>query len=119
MDRSRWDELRSALAAAFKSRTRDEWADAFYGTDACVTPVLTYDEALAHPHLVDRHTCTAIDGVDQPAPRLGSRVPPRRCPPGRARSGLADQLRDWTSDADLPRLRAPCRTTPLYGRAGL
>ena len=39
-NRERWPELRAVLGAAFRSRTRDEWADAFSGTDACVTPFL-------------------------------------------------------------------------------
>lgn len=94
-ERPRWDELRTALTAAFKSRTRDEWADAFYGTDACVTPVLTYDEALVHPHLVDRDTFTTIGGVSQPAPapRFSRAVP--STPSESRTASLADQVRDW------------------------
>jgi len=37
-DESRAGELRDVLAAAFRSRTMAEWASAFAGTDACVTP---------------------------------------------------------------------------------
>jgi alpha-methylacyl-CoA racemase len=75
-DLSRADELREAFAAAFKSKTMSEWSEIFAGTDACVTPVLTYDEALEHQHFRDRATFTRIDGVDQPrpAPRF-SRTP--------------------------------------------
>ncbi|KQX19615.1 MULTISPECIES: CaiB/BaiF CoA transferase family protein [unclassified Sphingomonas] len=75
-DSSRADELRAALAAAFATRTMSEWADVFAGTDACVTPVLTYAEALENQHFRDRETFTRIDGVDQPrpAPRF-SRTP--------------------------------------------
>jgi CoA-transferase family III len=47
---------------------RDEWAEIFAGTDACVTPVLDYDEALGHPHLVARESFVTIDGLEQPAP---------------------------------------------------
>lgn len=75
-DEARHGELREAIAAAFRSRTMREWAEVFAGTDACVTPVMTYTEALAHPHLADRGVFTRIDGVDQPrpAPRF-SRTP--------------------------------------------
>jgi len=75
-DRSQWPELRAALTTAFKARTRDEWAELFFGTDACVTPVLSYDEALAHPHLAARRTLTRIDEIDQasPAPRFSRSV---------------------------------------------
>lgn len=75
-DTSRAEELREALAAAFKTKTMSEWSEIFTGTDACVTPVLTYAEALENQHLRDRATFTRIDGVDQPrpAPRF-SRTP--------------------------------------------
>ena len=45
-----WASSARALAEVFKQRTRDEWAAFFEGTDACVAPVLTLDEAPAHPH---------------------------------------------------------------------
>jgi alpha-methylacyl-CoA racemase len=67
-DRRGWPRLREALAAAFATRTRDEWAAAFSGTDACVAPVLSMAEAPAHAHLAARGTFIAIDGVVQPAP---------------------------------------------------
>ena len=75
-DESRADELRDALAGAFGKRTMAEWAEVFAGTDACVTPVLTFEEALENPHLVEREVFTSIGGVDQPrpAPRF-SRTP--------------------------------------------
>lgn len=67
-DRGHREELRRILAAAFASRTRDEWAAVFDGTDACVTPVLSYHEAEADAHLRARGTLIDIDGVVQPAP---------------------------------------------------
>jgi alpha-methylacyl-CoA racemase len=68
LDTDRWGELREVLQAAFASRPRDEWAELFAGENACVTPVLTYDEALEHPHLRARGTYLELDGVAQPAP---------------------------------------------------
>ncbi|KAH9901935.1 alpha-methylacyl-CoA racemase [Xylariomycetidae sp. FL2044] len=47
-DRAHWPELRRLFAAAFASRTRDEWESVFDGQDACVTPVLTYAELERH-----------------------------------------------------------------------
>lgn len=75
-DHARADELRGAFAGAFKTKTMSEWSEIFAGTDACVTPVLTYAEALENQHFRDRATFTRIDGVDQPrpAPRF-SRTP--------------------------------------------
>ena len=60
----------------FAGKTRDEWAEIFAGTDACVTPVLTWSEAATDPHLGARATVIDAGGVDQaaPAPRF-SRTP--------------------------------------------
>jgi alpha-methylacyl-CoA racemase len=70
MDRTSWPLLRKMFAEAFLSRTRDEWAEVFGDTDACVTPVLTLEEAVSHPHLVARGVFTS-DGAAAPAPRFG------------------------------------------------
>jgi alpha-methylacyl-CoA racemase len=67
-DPARWPGIRSALEAAFASRTRDEWAEVFEGTDACVAPVLSLREAADHPHLAKRETFVEVGGVVQPAP---------------------------------------------------
>jgi alpha-methylacyl-CoA racemase len=60
----------------FAGKTRDEWAKIFDGTDACVTAVLTWSEAVDDPHLNARATVVNAGGVDQaaPAPRF-SRTP--------------------------------------------
>ena len=60
------------FTARFASKTREEWATIFAGTDACVTPVLTWSEAADDPHLSARATVINNGGVDQaaPAPRF-------------------------------------------------
>jgi alpha-methylacyl-CoA racemase len=76
-DRDRWPELRDRLAAAFRTRTRAEWAEVFEGSDACVMPVLRPSEATVHPHNQDRGTFVAVGDVPQPAPAPRfSRTPP-------------------------------------------
>ena len=67
-DREHWPELCDVLAAVFVTRTRDEWAAEL--ADACVSPVLTIDEAPTHPHNLARRLF--VDGVPAPAPRFGS-----------------------------------------------
>ncbi len=42
------------LEIKFLSKTRQEWAGIFAGSDACVTPVLTYEEAAIHPQNMAR-----------------------------------------------------------------
>ena len=72
-----WPAIRERFTALFATRSRDDWARIFDGTDACVTPVLTFTEASEHPHLASRQSLTTLGGVLQsaPAPRF-SRTPP-------------------------------------------
>ena len=74
---ARYDEMKAIFTERFASRTRDEWTAVFAGTDACVTPVLSWTEAAANEHLVARSTVLTVDGVDQaaPAPRFSRTAP--------------------------------------------
>ncbi|ABP54573.1 CaiB/BaiF CoA transferase family protein [Salinispora tropica] len=67
-DPENWPALREAWARLFRTRTRDEWATLFTGSDACVAPVLDWTEAPVHPHLAARETFVEHHGVTQPAP---------------------------------------------------
>jgi alpha-methylacyl-CoA racemase len=69
-------QMRDVFAERFASRTRDEWTQVFAGTDACVTPVLTWTEAATNEHLNARSTVITAHGAEQaaPAPRF-SRTP--------------------------------------------
>ena len=67
-DRARWPEMTSRLAAVFRTRTRDEWAEYFAETDACVTPVLGPFEAHEHPHNAARGTFVESGGGRPPEP---------------------------------------------------
>lgn len=61
-------ERRDKVARVFATKTRDQWAELFSATDGCVSPVLSMDEAEAHPHARARNAFPEIDGVSQPAP---------------------------------------------------
>lgn len=69
---ARWAELTGRLATTFATHARDHWAELFAGTDACLTPVLTAQEARLHPHHRERETYMERDGVSQvrPVPRF-------------------------------------------------
>ena len=71
-DEAAWPELRAKLAAAFATRARDEWADLFAGTNACVSAVLWPSEARTHVHAVARDAF--LRDEPGPAPRF-SRTP--------------------------------------------
>ena len=68
MDMRWWPSLKIRLADLFLTRTRDDWCAMLAGTDACVAPVLDWDEAPRHPHNLARSTFVQADGVMQPAP---------------------------------------------------
>jgi alpha-methylacyl-CoA racemase len=67
-DPTTWPALKERFADVFATRSRDEWAAHFAGTDACVAPVLTLTEAPQHPHNVERETFVDLGGVSQPSP---------------------------------------------------
>jgi alpha-methylacyl-CoA racemase len=67
-DAADWPRGKKVLADVFLTRTRDEWAATFEGSDACVSPVLTMAEAPSHPHAVARDAFVEVGGVVQPAP---------------------------------------------------
>jgi alpha-methylacyl-CoA racemase len=94
-DRDRWPELKARFAEVFATRSRDDWAGVFAGTDACVTPVLAFGEVAAHPHLAARATLVDPAGVPQAAPaprfsRTGTTVPEPAAAPEDAAAILAD-----------------------------
>lgn len=95
-DPTGWPMLRESFTTTIAARTRDEWAEVFDGTDACVTPVLTWDEAAAAGHLVERGTLVEVDGVVQaaPAPRFSRTT---SAPPTAVRVGddTEQVMADW------------------------
>lgn len=73
-DRTRWPEQQNMLEAIFATKTRDEWEKMFALTDACITPVLDYAEAAAHPVNAVRNALVQQGAFTHPqiAPRLSS-----------------------------------------------
>ena len=71
------------LETVFAQKPMAEWAKIFAGSDACVTPVLTYEEAADDPHMASRAALTTVDGLRHPAvaPRMGGGNPvPKNMP---------------------------------------
>lgn len=65
-----WPALRAQFAERFRSATRDHWEQVFSGTDACVTPALSLEDAPAHPANTQRGSF--IDGLPAAAPRFSA-----------------------------------------------
>lgn len=77
LDRESWPEMKTKLQAVFSTKTQHEWTLIFDGSDACVTPVLSFK----HPIPNSTHTSGLTDKqwprqakYPQPAPLL-SRTP--------------------------------------------
>jgi alpha-methylacyl-CoA racemase len=108
-DRGGWPELRRRFAQVFATKTRDAWCAAFDGSDACFSPVLTFEEAGDHPHNVARGGHVTLGQVRQPAPAPRfSRTPgAARHPPPERGAGGADALSEWGfTDTEIEQLRA-------------
>ncbi|QNJ92146.1 CoA transferase [Mycolicibacterium fluoranthenivorans] len=82
-DMARWEELRTTFTDVFKTKTRDEWAQIFAGSDACATPVLAFGEVLSEPHVAERDTFyeTGAGLQPMPAPRFSRSRPGQPTPP--------------------------------------
>ncbi|MEU5795226.1 CaiB/BaiF CoA-transferase family protein [Streptomyces sp. NPDC047813] len=109
-DLTRWPELRAAVAARFRDRTREEWTARFADSDACVAPVLSLREAPHHPHLAARSTFTDHGGITQPAPAPRFSATPTAVRTGPALPGADTETvaRDW----DIPALTGDDRPAP-------
>jgi len=71
-EKAHWPRVQERIARTIATRTRDEWAERFAGSDACVTPVLSLGEAPLHAHNTARGTFVEADGAWAPqcAPRF-------------------------------------------------
>ena len=61
-----WPELKNIMSSKIKSKSRSEWIEIFKDSDACVSPVLSMEEAKKHPHNIEREAFINIDGFNQP-----------------------------------------------------
>lgn len=114
-DPSRWPQLRERISDAIARRTRAEWEQIYRGTDSCVTPVLTFDEAAEDPHNAERGLYRRVNGVlnPAPAPRF-SRTPARQpSPPPKDVVSLDGIETRWAADPAVVATPALERTTAL------
>jgi alpha-methylacyl-CoA racemase len=69
LDTSQWSTRKGELQDLFRTRTRDEWCSVTDGIgDACLSPVLSLDEAPTHEHNLDREAFVFRDGMHYPSP---------------------------------------------------
>ena len=94
-DRPGWPALRDRFATAFRTRSRDEWADLPEAPAACITPVLSLAEAPGHPHNLARGTFVGDPQIPGPAPRFAA-TPSQLAP--MPNTPAADLLARWGVD---------------------
>ncbi|WP_299791535.1 CaiB/BaiF CoA-transferase family protein [uncultured Marivita sp.] len=96
-DRDAWPVLSQRLKELFAQHPLAHWTALFEGTDACVAPVLSPQEAAAHPHNSARGTWVVQDGTLQAtaAPRFDGqspRIPPAICTRGQHSERILSEL---------------------------
>jgi alpha-methylacyl-CoA racemase len=96
-DVARWPELRAILTETFMKHDRDHWARVFSGSDACVTPVLSFAEIETEPHNTERGSFYKVgDSVfPMPAPRFSRTQPGQPTPPRAPGEDNDAVLSDW------------------------
>lgn len=107
--RSEWPKMKETVARVFKSKTRDEWNALMEHTDVCYAPVLSMDEAAAHPHNVHRQTFVEVGGLTQaaPAPRFSETAPAIPAPAAHPGQHTDAVLADFGFSADdIAKLRS-------------
>jgi alpha-methylacyl-CoA racemase len=108
-DPTRWPQAKIAITRIFRSKTRAEWTAVFAGSDACVVPVLDWQEATEHPYLAARNTFIEVDGIRQPAPapRFSRTVPDTPTAPASiSAENTAVALSGWVDAARLDHWRS-------------
>jgi len=105
--REAWPEMRKAIAARMAEKTQADWCRRLESEEVCVTPVLNYREAAAHPHLAARKTFRDDWGLRQPAPtpRFSHTPGELTYPPALPGAHTQEVLREFgLSDADIAEL---------------
>lgn len=101
-DQTRWAELRDLITVTLADKTRDQWVEAFAGTDACLSAVLDFDEAARDPHNAQRGLYQEVSGVQHPAPAPRFSRTPARTPEAPSAQVLdtGEVLRRWANETD-------------------
>ena len=93
-DPQRRAQIADRFAAAFRTRTADEWHQLLNETDICAKPVLSLDEALADPHNLARQMIVEVATPDGGQMRQAGVAPKLSATPGRVRSGAPTRGQD-------------------------
>ena len=95
-----WAALKPLVAAAFASKTREQWCELLEGSNVCFAPVLSLAEVAEHPHHRARRSFVEVDGQLQPAPAPRFSQTPAADPVESAAADVRDLLASTGLDED-------------------
>lgn len=100
-NRENWPAMKQTLAETFGAQTLEHWTERFDGVDACVTPVLTPSETLAHPHATTRRMFAQLGDVTHPVPgpHLSDSSDEAWAPSDAGAVSVDEVLADWSAEA--------------------
>ncbi|GHB34336.1 alpha-methylacyl-CoA racemase [Pseudovibrio japonicus] len=104
MSMKEWPRLEEQIGNAIKAKSLEHWTGVFAGTDACVAPVLSIEEANAASLNTERGNRIRLGGVTQaaPAPRFSRTVPQAPEPAGKTGDHTSQILQELGfSEADI------------------
>ncbi len=93
-DASRREEIRRAFAAAFRTRSADEWHRLLNDADVCAKPVLSLEEALSDEHNIARGMVVEVPTPDGGRMRQAGVAAKLSATPGRIRGGAPARGQD-------------------------
>jgi alpha-methylacyl-CoA racemase len=103
-DTRAWPGMRAMIETRIAGKSRGEWTAVFAGTDACVAPVLSFDEAVTHEHNTARGTHVTTDGLTRPAPAPRFSRTPSQISRNRQTDARSTLAPFGFSDAEVERL---------------
>ncbi len=93
-DPQRREQMRAAFAAAFRTRTADEWHELLNRVDVCAKPVLSLEEALTDEHNIAREMVIEVPTPDGRRMRQAGVAAKLSATPGRVRGGAPRRGQD-------------------------
>jgi len=99
-DKSKWEQLNHEISAKFQTKTRNEWRKIFHNTDACVEPVLNFNEVESNLQNQSRNIFIRENNILQAniAPKFSRSVPQNRLKQVSELKTCNQILREWNID---------------------
>ena len=99
-DKSKWEQLTQEISAKFLTKTRKEWSKIFHNTDACVEPVLNFDEVESNLQNQSRNIFIRENNILQAniAPKFSRSVPKKSKDLNFTSKTIEQISKDWGID---------------------